>query len=50
MMTQAQFDNDPSMAARVLTLLAANDDDAAYVEHVEQGLALAGGCVGQGGL
>jgi hypothetical protein len=36
MMTQAQFDNDPMMAAKVLSLVAANDDDAAYIEHVEQ--------------
>ena len=36
MMTQAQFDSDPSMTVKVLSMLAANDDDAAEVEHVER--------------
>lgn len=36
MLTQKQFDSDPSLAAKVMSMIAANDDDAAEIEHVEQ--------------
>lgn len=38
MMTQAQFDNDPALTAKAMTLLteAANDSDPAFDEWLDQ--------------